>query len=150
MSLPVIEPDSTADDPLATSTRHWLLPEHDMVPVDIILPPLLKDKLHLPLVQDRLPPISSVSFTLTRLEQAPPEQLTVPLMEAVPASMDSKLPLTAKFPECVRLLSPLISPVPVDMLPSNVTSDAVKDILSLHEEHAMALPLCTVTVPAPD
>jgi len=150
MSLPVIEPDSTADDPLATSTRHWLLPEQDTVPDEFISPPLRRDKLHLPTVQDRLPPISSVLFTLTRLEHALPEHLTVPLMDAVDASMDSKLPLTTKLPECVSLSSPLISPVPADILPRKVTSDPASDILSLQEEHAMLLTLCALTVPAPD
>jgi hypothetical protein len=106
MSLPAIEPENTADDPLATSTRHWLLPEQDTTPVDLISPPLLSDKLHVPPVHDRLPPISSVLFTPIRLEHAFPEHITVPVMEAVPASMDSKLPLTARLPECVRFRSP--------------------------------------------
>jgi hypothetical protein len=53
-----------------------------------MLPPLLTNTLHLPLVSVHLnvpPARSTVLFTNTRLEHAAPEHVTVPLMLAVSA-----------------------------------------------------------------
>ena len=150
ISLPVIDPETSADEALATSTRHSLLPAHEMVPDACTSPPLLSDKLHLPDVHDRVPPISSVSLAVTRLVHALPEHLTVPPTYAAYVSMDSKLPLAIKLPECERRPIPLSSPDPTDMLPCSATSDPAKDILKVHDEHVMVLPANAITAPAPD
>ena len=121
-----------------------------MVPETFISPPLLSDKLHLPDVHDRVPPISSVSLATTRLVHALPEHLTVPPIYAAYVSMVSKLPLAIKLPECERRPIPLSSPDPTDMLPCSATSDPAKDMLKVHDEHVMVLPANAITAPAPD
>ena len=144
------DPETSADESLATSTRHSLFPAHEIVPDAFTSPPLLSDKLHLPVVHDRVPPISSVSLAVTTLTHALPEHLTVPLTYAASVSMVSKLPLAIKLPECERRPIPLSSPVAADMLPCSATSDPAKDILRVHDEHVMVLPAKAVTAPAPD
>ena len=71
-----------------------------MVPLEVMLPPLLIVKLHLPFVQDTVPPAptSRVPLTLTKLEHAEPVQVTVPRINAVPASTISLFPDTLKLP----------------------------------------------------
>jgi hypothetical protein len=60
-----------------------------MVAVDVMSPPLLMDKVHLPAVHSRLPASFSVWFTLTTLEHADPVHLIVPKRLAVSAAIVS-------------------------------------------------------------
>jgi len=64
-----------------------------MPPVHFMSPPLYTDKLQLLLVPRKVPPSSSVVFTLTRIEHEAPEHVTETLMFADPAAIVSSLAL---------------------------------------------------------